>query len=303
MTALHYPKLTQNAICYRCFWRSTWITAEHAMTIFLTVVVLTSATVTEANVPSKITTPAAAFVVPRSLDISISRFASSNCCCCGTTNDNTSRRKQRYVSSHLVAREFHDEYSRNQWPCSHLRQYNRDRVVLFASYRPYDNLFSGLAEISLGFSIGVLWSEFSILLTGCGPTNLSDALERLCYQGVIVFAGVGLFNRVVNTATKYMIASSSSDRDNNNYRSSSSLSSSIMNEFFSPSNSLENFVEDRYGPLQQSTTIQVQAAELLSVLAVAGAVVVLVVQYYVRGTSMDGLSGINVDICRAMRDV
>mmetsp|Transcript_7520 Transcript_7520/g.18524 ORF Transcript_7520/g.18524 Transcript_7520/m.18524 type:complete len:203 (+) Transcript_7520:208-816(+) len=64
------------------------------------------------------------------------------------------------------------------------QQKHTKHTTLFDSYRPYDNLFSGLAEISLGCSIGVLWSEISIALTGCGPSNLSDTLERICYLSV-----------------------------------------------------------------------------------------------------------------------
>ena len=63
--------------------------------------------------------------------------------------------------------------------------------------RPQDNLVAGIAEIGFAFSLGVLWSEYSVILTGCGPLNFSDTLERICYQGVIVVAGIALFNRIV----------------------------------------------------------------------------------------------------------
>ena len=59
-------------------------------------------------------------------------------------------------------------------------------------------MVSGAAEIALGFSLGVLWSEYSIIVTGCGPVDLSDGLERACYQGTIVFAGASLFHRIVS---------------------------------------------------------------------------------------------------------
>ena len=65
------------------------------------------------------------------------------------------------------------------------------------SFARYDNLVSGLAEISIGFSVGVLWSEFAVITTGCGPLNFSDILERICYQGVILTAGLSLFTRIV----------------------------------------------------------------------------------------------------------
>lgn len=133
--------------------------------------------------------------------------------------------------------------------------------------RPQDNLVSGVAEIGIGFALGVLWSESFIAFTGCGPTNFSDALERICYQGVIVLAGAALFNRIV-TGGK----------------------------------GLEKSAEDFFGPLESFTLIQVLIAEYASALAVIGAFVALGLQYS-RGTSMDGLSGIDVDMCRAIRDL
>ena len=118
----------------------------------------------------------------------------------------------------------------------------------------------------MGFSIGVLYSEYFIITTGCGPPNFGDTLERICYQGVIVFAGLALFNRIVT-----LFASG-----------------------------LDDTVENLYGPLQTSTLWQVRVAEYLSALAVIGAVVALQVQYS-KGSVMDGLSGIDINWCRAVR--
>merc|ERR1719491_71484 len=51
----------------------------------------------------------------------------------------------------------------------------KDPVHLLRNYfRPQDNLFSGIAELGTGFSIGVLYSEYSIIMTGCGPPDLSE---------------------------------------------------------------------------------------------------------------------------------
>ena len=118
----------------------------------------------------------------------------------------------------------------------------------------------------MGFSIGVLYSEYFIITTGCGPPNFGDTLERICYQGVIVFAGLALFNRIVT-----LFASG-----------------------------LDDTVENLYGPLQTSTLWQGRGAEYLSALAVIGAVVALQVQYS-KGSVMDGLSGIDINWCRAVR--
>ncbi len=133
--------------------------------------------------------------------------------------------------------------------------------------RPQDNLVSGLCEISFAFSLGVLWSEYSIVLTGCGPVHFADSLERICYQGLIASAGVTLFTRIVTGG--------------------------IL---------LEVIAEKVFGPLQESTLIQVRVMEIAQVLAVLGAFLALGLQEY-RGTNMDGLSGINVDMCRAIRDM
>mmetsp|Transcript_7519 Transcript_7519/g.18523 ORF Transcript_7519/g.18523 Transcript_7519/m.18523 type:complete len:328 (+) Transcript_7519:47-1030(+) len=210
------------------------------------------------------------------------------------------------LHNHQILHRHHHPHPHQHQRQHQFQQKRTKHTTLFESYRPYDNLFSGLAEISLGCSIGVLWSEISIALTGCGPSNLSDALERICYQGVIVFAGVGLFNRVVSTATSFLISGgepSSSSSSSSSSSDSSGPSSSVLNEFLSPSNSLGSLAEEQYGPLQSLTTIQIQAAEFLSVLAVFGSILVLGLQYYVRGTTMDGLSGIDIDLCRAIQDL
>jgi hypothetical protein len=126
---------------------------------------------------------------------------------------------------------------------------------------------SGIAEISFAFSLGVLWSEYSIILTGCGPANFSDTLERICYQGVIVSSGLALFNLIVTSGK-----------------------------------SLETTSDEFFGPLENLTLWQVRVAELASASAVLGAFVALGLQYY-RSANIDGLSGIDVGMCRALRDL
>ena len=95
--------------------------------------------------------------------------------------------------------------------------------------------------------------------------NFSDTLERICYQGVIVLMAVALFNRIVTRQ------------------------------------SLDRTVEDFLGPLLDSTLIQIRFAEITTVIAVLGAFVAQGVQYQ-SGANMDGLSGIDVSFCRALRD-
>eukprot|EP00536_Pseudo-nitzschia_multiseries_P009788 jgi/Psemu1/325775/estExt_fgenesh1_pg.C_2830005 len=129
-----------------------------------------------------------------------------------------------------------------------------------------DSLVAGIAEIGTGFSIGVLYSEYFIIATGCGAPNFGDTLERICYQGVIVFAGLALFNRV---ATLF-------------------------------SSSLEETAETLFGPLLPSTLWQVRIAEFLAFASVVGALVALQTQYS-KGAVMDGMSGIDINWCRAVR--
>ena len=132
--------------------------------------------------------------------------------------------------------------------------------------RPQDNLVAGIAEIGFAFSLGVLWSEYSVILTGCGPLNFSDTLERICYQGVIVVAGIALFNRIVT------------------------------------GKSLEYSSEEFFGPLESFTLFQVKVVELTSALAVIGAFIAIGFQL-TNGEKMDGLSGIDIEMCRALRDL
>jgi hypothetical protein len=154
-------------------------------------------------------------------------------------------------------------FSRTAKENSQVKQRHGSSVLL--SYSRNDNLLSGLAEIGLGVSVGVIWSEYSIVRTGCGPMNFSDTLERICYQGVIVLMSIALFNRIVARQP------------------------------------LEKTVEDSFGPLVDSTLLQVRLVEIAILVAVLGAFVALGVQYQ-SGANMDGMSGIDASFCRALRD-
>ena len=130
--------------------------------------------------------------------------------------------------------------------------------------RSEDHAVSSVAAIGFISSLGVLWSEYCILVTGCGPSDFSDALERICYQGVIVLTGIVVFNRII-TGGK----------------------------------GLDDSTIDFFGPLEEFTLIQVRMAEYASLLAVLGSFVALVFQDG-RGVNMTGISG--VTMCLAWRD-
>mmetsp|Transcript_30470 Transcript_30470/g.34730 ORF Transcript_30470/g.34730 Transcript_30470/m.34730 type:complete len:219 (+) Transcript_30470:96-752(+) len=128
----------------------------------------------------------------------------------------------------------------------------------------YDNLVGGLAQISLGASLCVLYSEWNIILTGCGPLDISDFTERFCYQIDILAAGVFLFVRIV-----------------------------------SQGRCLTNLLKDdgEYMELEDFTLVQVTWAEWLAMASVVGALIALTVQYQTN-VQMDGLSGIDIKLCR-----
>jgi hypothetical protein len=107
-------------------------------------------------------------------------------------------------------------------------------------------------------SLCTMWSEYSVLTTGCGPMQLSDTLERGCYLGVLFVAGLSVFVRIVSGGQ------SLSDVYKNN----------IDNNF----------------------NVYFMLVESLSLVAVLGAFIALNMQS-IKGEQMDGLSGINVDMC------
>ena len=158
-----------------------------------------------------------------------------------------------------------------------IRHYQRHptSTVLWNSYRPQDSFFSGVAEIGIAFALGVVYSEYWIIRTGCGPPNFNDTLERICYQGVLIYAGLALFHRIV---------SSTGGTSSNGWRS----------------RSVRETMEEEFGPLLSTTLWQMEIAEYSSALAVLGAVVALVFQYN-NNVSMDGFSGIDTNMCRAIR--
>lgn len=197
-------------------------------------------------------------------------FTQSECFIVSPPSSTKISSNNNFIASHTSSYNKHDNTnflsSNNSLTVNISQRKSYRNTKINAVYRPQDSLVSGIAEIGMGFSLGVLWSELSIIVTGCGPTQFSDFLERLCYQGVIVYAGVALFNRIVLRQD------------------------------------LSNTVGDYYGELMESTLIQVKIAEWSSAISVIGAFAALTVQI-VKGNDMSGLSGIDVEMCRAIQNL
>lgn len=138
-------------------------------------------------------------------------------------------------------------------------------------------------------SFGVFWSEWAILQTGCGPMALPDWLERGCYLGVSIVSSVSVLTRIVAFAVSGGI-----DEEGSGGGLASLLLVALQDD-----TSLKGD-PPRKLPSTISTNIRIllQVADYLALLAVAGAVVVLGSQV-LNGETMDGLSGIDLDKCRA----
>ena len=119
-----------------------------------------------------------------------------------------------------------------------------------------------MLSVSAFASLCTIWSEYSVLTTGCGPIQLSDTLERGCYLGVLFVAGLSVFVRIVSGGQ-------------------------------SLSDVYKNNIDNKFNPY-------FRLVESLSLVAVLGAFIALGMQS-IKGEQMDGLSGINVDMCRAIQ--
>ena len=104
-----------------------------------------------------------------------------------------------------------------------------------------------------------------MIQTGCGPPLLPDIVERSCYLGVLVISGLSVFLRIVTGSgvADAIIINTQDDKD-------------II--------SLQLF----------------RLVEYLSLLAVLGAFISLGSQT-INGEQMDGMSGINVEMCKAIQ--
>lgn len=132
----------------------------------------------------------------------------------------------------------------------------------------FDTTGTAIASSSIASSVITMWSEYSIAVTTCGPTNLNDQVERASYLMVLVVAGCSIFLRIV---TGKGLACNLQVLSPNGKKEEEGMASNLM----------------------------VMIAELFAVLAVIGAFLALGEQT-LRGERMDGLSGIDVDMCRAM---
>jgi len=58
----------------------------------------------------------------------------------------------------------------------------------------------------MGLSLGTLYSEAAVITTGCGPINIGDSLERVCYICVLIISASSLFVRIVQrtSLTKFV---------------------------------------------------------------------------------------------------
>mmetsp|Transcript_6386 Transcript_6386/g.13836 ORF Transcript_6386/g.13836 Transcript_6386/m.13836 type:complete len:265 (-) Transcript_6386:109-903(-) len=135
-------------------------------------------------------------------------------------------------------------------------------------------------------SIGALWSEYTVFLTGCGPSSLPDSIERGCYFGVLVLAGLSLILRIVTFG----------DNDLSTFACSIIFKATTNNHDSKNADAEEKYLNE------ELTLLQWRIMEWSSLLAVLGAFVSLAVQIF-RGEQLDGMSGINVDMCRALRDM
>jgi len=139
------------------------------------------------------------------------------------------------------------------------------------------------SALTIPASAIVLWSEWAIFWTGCGPVHLSDALERGSYLTVIATSSLFWLTRLVtlgqmNLADVFTVElraaeGAAADTNNDTQRKQASIRLRMI-----------------------------RWAELVNALAVFGAFVTLGLQIN-RDTRMDGLTGINVDMCRAARDL
>ena len=139
-------------------------------------------------------------------------------------------------------------------------------------------------------SLGVFWSEWAILQTGCGPMFLPDWLERGSYLGVLIVSSVSVFTRIVALALL-----DGMDEEG----SGGGLASLLLVSLKDDETSFTGDSPTKNHPTsEKDIRILLQVADYLALVAVAAAVVVLGIQV-LNGETMDGLSGIDLDKCRA----
>lgn len=124
------------------------------------------------------------------------------------------------------------------------------------------------ASVNLVAASLVLWDETVIYRTQCGPLFLDDRIEIISYMAVIVTMSTIILGRTI-------------------------LGTNLVG-------TLES-IQQREVPIGPPSRNLLQLSEIFTFAAVAGAIIVLFHQYR-GGGNMDGLSGIDVSFCRAIRD-
>ena len=139
-----------------------------------------------------------------------------------------------------------------------------------------NNLLVPILSVLSFASIDTLWSEYSIIRTGCGPRSLPDVVERSCYLGALAGAGSSVFLRIVSGNGLATVIDSSIEKKRSD----------------------DTSIDDTSGIILQIMI----AVEYLSLMVVAGAFVALGSQT-IHGEQMDGMSGINIDMCKAIQQL
>lgn len=115
-------------------------------------------------------------------------------------------------------------------------------------------------------TVVVLWSESSIYLSSCGPLQLPDIIERTAYWMVLLVACIFWFCRVA-------------------------FQQSLV----------DTLQAQRKISLSTTSSNLVRLAEAMAFVAVLGAIVALSHQI-LMGAKMDGLSGIDEELCRTRHE-
>ncbi|KAL7486902.1 hypothetical protein ACHAW6_012507 [Cyclotella cf. meneghiniana] len=185
-------------------------------------------------------------------------------------------RRNDFASHHLSL--YHDpseDHDDNQSQSQSQTNYHKAEPAIEHGFLSPSLVISAACMVSIASSLVTLWSEYSIITTGCGPPQLSDLVERGCYLGTLVIAGLSVFTRIV---TGLDVATTMKDYVNDGLKKNSR-------------DGIDHF-----------NFLQIQLAESMSLSVVFGAFLALGIQQY-NGEKMDGLSGINVDMCRALQSL
>jgi hypothetical protein len=124
-----------------------------------------------------------------------------------------------------------------------------------------DRVATCVAGVSYASTAVVAWSEASVYLSGCGPLQLPDVIERSSYLVVLLVASFFWFDRIAFQ------------------------------------NDLKNGICTQLSP---GTIKLITLTEALAYAVVLSAVLVLANQV-LSGAKMDGMSGIDLELCKTRR--